>query len=151
MIGKGANEVRPVTLAEVEKILEKRQGLIGEFGFEQQTTLDYARKFAKIKLSEAQDLTSELEKLGVKNETAVKLADILPVNKHQLMLILAKDSLPEKKISDVEELIAKYAKKAKKIESSKETPEVAAKAEAAATEAAAKKEIEAAAAPEKKE
>lgn len=118
MIGKGAHEIRPATLAEVTRILEKRQGMIGEFGFEQQTTLDYAKRFARLKLSDAQELQSELEKAGLKSETAVKIADILPVNRAQLQLILAKDKvdLAEKKIADVEELVAKYSKKAKKIE-----------------------------------
>jgi DNA-directed RNA polymerase subunit F len=134
MIGKGASQIRPITLAEVAKILEKRQGTAGEFGFEQQTTLDYARKFAKLKLSDAQELASELEKLGVKPETAVKLADILPQNKAQLLLILSKDraGLPDKKVAEIEELIAKYAKKAKKIESHA----VAAPEQEAASEAA---------------
>jgi DNA-directed RNA polymerase subunit F len=134
MIGKGANEIRPATLAEVEKILEKRQGTAGEFGFEQQTTLDYAKKFAKLKLSEAQELAKELEALGVKPETAVKLADILPINKGQFALILAKDhaSLTDKKVAEIEELVAKYAKKAKKIESSKAPLEEAKPAESPA-------------------
>ena len=134
MIGKGANEIRPATLAEVEKILEKRQGTAGEFGFEQQTTLDYAKKFAKLKLSEAQELAKELEALGVKPETAVKIADILPINKGQFALILAKDraSLTDKKVTEIEELVAKYSKKAKKIESSKAPLEEIKPAEAAA-------------------
>ncbi|MFA6490014.1 MAG: DNA-directed RNA polymerase subunit F [Candidatus Micrarchaeia archaeon] len=133
MIGKGANEIRPATLAEVEKILEKRQGTAGEFGFEQQTTLDYAKKFAKLKLSEAQELAKELEELGVKPETAVKLADVLPINKGQFALILAKDraSLTDKKVTEIEELVAKYSKKAKKIESSKAPLEEVKPAEAA--------------------
>ena len=134
MIGKGANEIRPATLAEVEKILEKRQGTAGEFGFEQQTTLDYAKKFAKLKLSDAQELEAELEKLGVKSETAVKLTDVLPSNKGQLALILAKDraSITDKAATQIEELVAKYAKKAKKIESSKAPLEEVKPAEAPA-------------------
>ena len=134
MIGKGANEIRPATLAEVEKILEKRQGTAGEFGFEQQTTLDYAKKFAKLKLSDAQELSAELEKLGVKSETAVKLTDVLPSNKGQLALILAKDraSITDKAATQIEELVAKYAKKAKKIESSKAPLEEVKPAEAPA-------------------
>ena len=118
MIGKGAYEIRPATLAEVVKILEKRQGTIGEFGFEQQTTLEYARRFARLKMSDAQELQSALEELGLKAETAVKIADIMPSSKPQLQLILAKDKvdLSEKKMAEVDELVAKFAKKAKKIE-----------------------------------
>ncbi|MEM4554400.1 MAG: hypothetical protein QXT25_00940 [Candidatus Anstonellaceae archaeon] len=117
MIGKGAYEMKPVTLAEVQKILEKRQGTGGEFGFEQQTTLEYARRFAHLKLSDAQEMLGELSEMGLKPEAAVKIVDILP-NKQQLMLILAKDKteLPEKKIDSVLELVEKYKKKAKKFE-----------------------------------
>ena len=128
MIGKGANEVRPATLAEVVKVLEKRQGTIGEFGFEQQTTLDYAKRFAKLKLSDAQELSEELVKLGLKPETATKVADILPANKAQLGLILIKDraEITDKKVGEVEELIAKYSKKAKKLEPLQEPTETVA-------------------------
>ena len=118
MIGKGANEIRPIMLAEVEKILEKRQGTAGEFGFEQQTSLEYARRFSHLKYNDAKEMLDELEKLEVKAETAVKIVDLLPKNKSQLMLILVKDKveLAEKKMEKVEALIAEYSKKAKKFE-----------------------------------
>jgi len=117
MIGKGANEIRPATLAEVLKVLEKRQGTAGEFGFEQQTTLEYAKRFAHLKLSDAEEMYKELIELEVKPEIAVKVVDLLPI-KNQLMLILAKDKveLPEKKMEKVLELVAKFQKKAKKFE-----------------------------------
>ena len=118
MIGKGANEIRPVMLAEVEKILEKRQGTAGEFGFEQQTSLEYAKRFSHLKYNDAKEMLDELEKLEIKAETAVKIVDLLPKNKSQLMLILVKDKveLAEKKMEKVEALIAEYSKKAKKFE-----------------------------------
>lgn len=119
MIGKGANTIRPATLAEVEKILEKRQGVGGgEFGFEQQTSLEYAKRFSHLKHSDAKDMLEELEKLEVKTETAVKIVDLLPKNKSQLMLVLQKDKveLSEKALAKVEEVIADYSKKAKKFE-----------------------------------
>lgn len=162
MIGKGASEIRPATLSEVAKILEKRQGTAGEFGFEQQTSLDYAKRFGKLKLSDAQEMQSELEKLELKNETAVKITDILPSTKAQLLLILSKDKTDasEKKLGQLEEIVAKFAKKAKKIES-KPADEAAAEGKAgkkdaesdAAGEKKAKKGEEAAAEPaeEKKE
>ncbi|MCX8197201.1 MAG: RNA polymerase Rpb4 family protein [Candidatus Micrarchaeota archaeon] len=122
MIGKGAYEVKPVTLAEVLKILEKRQGTGGEFGFEQQTALDYVRKFAHLKLSDAQEMAKELlEAAELKEEIAVKIVDILP-NRQQLMLILAKDKaeLPEKKIDAILEIVERYRKKAKKVETKRD-------------------------------
>lgn len=137
MIGKGAREIRPATLAEVEKILDHRQGTGGEFGFEQQTTLDYAKRFSHLKLSDANSMLEELAKLDLKPETAVKIVDLLPKNKSQLMLVLSKDraELADKKIAEIEEIIAKYSKKAKKIEVKKEEP-VAAEAAPEAAPAA---------------
>jgi len=118
MIGKGANEIRPALLSEVEKILEKRQGTAGEFGFEQQTSLEYAKRFSHLKYNDAKEMLEGLEKLEIKAETAVKIVDILPKNKSQLMLILVKDKveLAEKKMEKVEALIAEYSMKAKKFE-----------------------------------
>ena len=143
MIGKGANEIRPALLAEVEKILEKRQGTAGEFGFEQQTTLEYAKRFSHLKYNEAKEMLDELEKLEVKTETAVKIVDLLPKNKSQLMLILVKDKveLPEKKMEKVEALIAEYSKKAKKFEPKVEAlPDAPAAAPAEAAADAPKEE-----------
>ena len=118
MMGKGTNESRPVTLAEVKRILEKRQGTAGEFGYEQQTTLSYAQRFSHLSHSEAEAMLKEVEELGVPASCAVKVVDLIPKNKPQLMLILAKDKveLPEKKLAELEETIAKFSKKAKKLE-----------------------------------
>lgn len=153
MIGKGAREIRPAALAEVEKILELRQGTSGEFGFEQQTTLDYARKFSHLKLSDANDMKEELDKLELKPETVVKIIDLLPKNKSQLMLVLSKDraDLPDKSISAIEEIVAKYSKKAKKIEIKKEEPAAAAEAAPAEAAPAEEKKEEKAAKDEKPE
>lgn len=140
MIGKGANTIRPATLAEVEKILDKRQGVGGgEFGFEQQTSLEYAKRFAHLKFSDAKEMLEELVKQDVKEETAVKIVDLLPKNNSQLMLILSKDKveLPEKKLARVEEIIAEYGKKAKKFEPKAEAVPDAAIAAAAADAAPA--------------
>jgi len=141
MIGKGANEIRPAMLAEVEKILDKRQGTAGEFGFEQQTSLEYAKRFSHLKYNDAKEMLDELEKLEVKTETAVKIVDLLPKNKSQLMLILVKDKveLAEKKMEKVEALIAEYSKKARKFEPKVEALPEAAPAEAPSEDAKEKK------------
>ncbi|MCX8175451.1 MAG: RNA polymerase Rpb4 family protein [Candidatus Micrarchaeota archaeon] len=136
MIGKEIAATRPATLAEVARILERRQGTGGEFGFEQQTTLDYAKRFARLKQADAEELVAELQSLGLSPESAVKIADLLPAHRSQLMLILSKDKNEgaEKKADAVAELVAKYAKKAKKIEplkASEEPPQNAPAAEQA--------------------
>ncbi len=146
MIGKGANTIRPATLAEVEKILDKRQSVGGgEFGFEQQTSLEYAKRFSHLKLSDAKAMLEELEKLDIRTETAVKIVDLLPKNKSQIMLILAKDKveLPEKTLAKAEALIAEYGKKAKKFEPKAEiVPEAAPAAEKPTEPAAAEKKAD---------
>jgi DNA-directed RNA polymerase subunit F len=137
MIGKGANTIRPATLAEVEKILDKRQGVGGgEFGFEQQTSLEYAKRFSHLKYNDAMEMVEELGKLEIKPETAVKIVDLLPSNKSQLMLVLSKDKLElsEKKMSQLEGIIASYSKKAKKFEPRAEPVPDAAPAEPAAAD-----------------
>ena len=128
MIGKGTSESKPVPLAEVKRILEKRQGTAGEFGFEQQTTLSYSQRFAHLSHTDAAELQKEAEGLGLPAATAVKIADILPKNKAQIMLIFSKDKteLPEKKLAELEALVAKFSKKAKKFEPAKtEEPKIA--------------------------
>ena len=118
MIGKGTNETKPVTLAEVKRILEKRQGTAGEFGFEQQTSLSYAVRFAHLSHTDAEAMLKDVLELEVPAAAAVKIVDLIPKNKPQLMLVLAKDrvELSEKKLAELEGIIAKFSKKAKKLE-----------------------------------
>jgi hypothetical protein len=88
-------------------------------------------------------MLDELEKLEVKTETAVKIVDLLPKNKSQLMLILVKDKveLAEKKMEKVEALISEYSKKAKKFEPKVEAlPDAPVAAAAAPAEDAAEKQ-----------
>lgn len=115
---KNVSDVRPALLAEVEKILSVRQGTGGEFGFEQQTALDYAKKFSHLSLSNAEKMKEEIEKLEIKSETAAKIVDMLPKNRSLLLLILAKErsDFSEKKIEQIEEIIARFCKKEKKKE-----------------------------------
>jgi DNA-directed RNA polymerase subunit F len=90
MIGNSNTSSRPASLSEVQKILEERQK-VGDFGFEQQTSLEYAKKFAK---EGSEDLAAELEKSGkLKRETAVKIADIRPKSISTLAAILSKDKI----------------------------------------------------------
>ncbi|MCX6772542.1 MAG: hypothetical protein NTV88_02105 [Candidatus Micrarchaeota archaeon] len=118
MIGKGIAESTPVTLAEVKKVLEHRQGTAGEFGFEQQTTLSYAQRFSHLSHADADHMQKEVLELGLPISTVVKIVDILPKNKAQILLIFAKDKaeLTDKKMTELEAIIAKFGKKAKKLE-----------------------------------
>ena len=121
MIGKGIAESTPVTLAEVKRVLEKRQGTAGEFGFEQQTSLSYAQRFAHISHADAESMLKEVLELELPLSTAVKIVDILPKAKSQIMLIFAKDKaeLSEKKMAELEAIIAKFSKRRRSLSPSR--------------------------------
>jgi len=110
MIEKSVISNRSATLAEVAEVLEKRKGE-GELGFEQQTTLAYAQKYAKLSKKKAAELIEELQKTDkIKPAVAVKIADILPKNSDQLRLIFANErySLTSAEIEEVLKIVKKY-------------------------------------------
>ena len=112
MIGREVNGIRNSTLGEVKEILEKRAEE-GDLGFEQQMTLEYVRKFAKLSKEKGAELVGELMKIEKFNEdAAVKIADILPTDEAQVRIILAKErySLSQDEIGEVLKLVGKHAK-----------------------------------------
>ena len=112
MIDKAVQSNRPATLAEVAEILEKRKEE-GELGFEQQTTLAYAKKYAKLSKKKAAEMMEELQKKGkIKPAVAAKIADILPKNSDQIRLIFANErySLSSAEIEEVLKIVEKYRK-----------------------------------------
>jgi DNA-directed RNA polymerase subunit F len=93
MIGKKTEDSHSVTLPEVKALLEARASQ-PDFGYEQQTSLDYSKKFAKLEKGDADKLLAALMEIdGMKMEAAVKLVDIMPMFKSQLVPILAKDKV----------------------------------------------------------
>lgn len=110
MIGKTSANSKPVTLAEVESILEKRKNE-GEMGYEQQACLDYVKKFNKLTKEQADDMLGELMKNeSVKEAAAIKIVDILPAYKSQLKMLLAKEriELSEDELAKLMATVQKY-------------------------------------------
>lgn len=106
MIGNSVTSTRHSPLTEVQKILEERQKA-GDFGFEQQTSLEYAKKFGREK---SEELIKELEKVEkLKPETAIKIADIRPKSAGTLMAILAKDKIDATE-AEIKEILEKVKK-----------------------------------------
>ena len=111
MIGRNIESARPATIAEVEALLQAQKD-VRELSFEQQTTLDYAKKVAKTSAKGAQSLVKELVKLEkLTPEVACKLVDLLPVNKEQLTAVVSKEryTLSEKEIEQILAALAKAA------------------------------------------
>lgn len=111
MIGRNIGSARPITIAEVEALLQEQKDR-RELSFEQQTTLDYSKKVAMTSGKAAHTLVKELTKLEkLTPEVACKLVDLLPVNKEQLMAIVSKEryTLSEKEIGQILAVLAKAA------------------------------------------
>jgi DNA-directed RNA polymerase subunit F len=109
MIGRNIESARPATIAEVEALLQAQKD-VRELSFEQQTTLDYAKKVAKTSSKAAQSLVKELLKLEkLTPEVACKLVDLLPLNKEQLTAVVSKEryTLSEKEIEQILALLTK--------------------------------------------
>jgi DNA-directed RNA polymerase subunit F len=110
MIGKSSSGSSPVTLSESRDVLQKRSEE-GDFGYEQQTCLDYCKKFAKLEAKKAKQLVEKL--MGYKKmklETACKIADALPGHRSQLVVICQKErvELSESEIKEVLEIVKSY-------------------------------------------
>lgn len=113
MLGRKVEGAKPVSLPHVRAILEQRSGE-PDFGYEQQMSLDYARKFAKLTPADADKLAADLAEFeALKPETITKLVDLLPAHPSTLQAILAKDriTLPAASATKVMEKIAHYRTK----------------------------------------
>lgn len=113
MLGRKVEGAKPISLPHVRAILEQRSGE-PDFGYEQQMSLDYARKFAKLTPADADKLAADLAEFeALKPETITKLIDILPAHPATMQAILAKDriTLPAASATKVMEKIAHYRTK----------------------------------------
>lgn len=74
---------KPITIAEVKKILEERgEDQLDQF---QRITLDYVKKFSKIDDKKAEELISTLtEKFGIDKVEAVQIVNSMPKSIEEL-------------------------------------------------------------------
>ena len=84
MIGKNIIDSKPITISEAKEILDKKiqsktneDGQIDDhvFTYEQNITIDYVTKFAKLSSDDAKELTNKLEEF-ITLPQAVKIVDI---------------------------------------------------------------------------
>jgi DNA-directed RNA polymerase subunit F len=111
MIGKESSDSKPVSIAKVLEVLEHRKKG-GELGYEQQLVYDYAKKFSKLSEAESKKMYKELEELGLRDKTAYKIIEILPVDIAQLKLILVMErrALEEQEIANIMKVVDSYRK-----------------------------------------
>ncbi len=113
MLGKRSENPRPVLMAEVKDILKARS-LQPDFGYEQQMSLDYTKRFVHLTAKDSKALSEELTEIeALKPESVCKIVDLLPEHASTLQAILAKDkvALDAKDVTKVMDLVAKAREK----------------------------------------
>lgn len=88
MAGREILEKREVTLAEVRKLLEKRQQE-GELTLTQRVTLDYVTKIGKNQdQDKANELVERLMGMGLQRPTAAQVVNVMPKSADELRTLL---------------------------------------------------------------
>ncbi len=77
-----------VSLREALSLLEKRKK-DGELGYEQQNTLDYLQEFAALNEKDSNALEKELCGLGLTEEQAISITNIMPKKEEEVRAVLA--------------------------------------------------------------
>ncbi|MCW3133368.1 MAG: RNA polymerase Rpb4 family protein [Methanophagales archaeon] len=124
MIVKEIISERVLTLAEAKEILkaqrksgqeEEKKDKEGmeeeEIRYERRKAAEHTTKFAKLGAKESRALINELLELGkMKEEIAVRIADLMPKSKNEVRAIYAKErfTLTEANIEKILDCVAKY-------------------------------------------
>ena len=107
-------EMEPVTLYKVKEILKARKDE-KELTYEQDLTMKYVEKFAKLTEKQTDDLVKalgEIESLKEQQEIIFEIVTVLPTRLEQLQLIIPKSITPtDEELAAVVELTKKYADK----------------------------------------
>ena len=98
-----------LTLAEVEKILKKREKE-DELIYEQKTASEHIQRFSKLKEKDALKLKNELVDAGLKEDVASKIVDVLPMDKEDILYLFSRERfiLDEKEVKKLADIISKY-------------------------------------------
>ncbi len=97
---------KPVSLAEVKEILEKREkdAPEGKLEYEQSQALEHARKFAKFDKGDSEKIAAAIAKNSkISMELALKIVDVKPVSAETVKAIVLKDKveLTEDEINEI--------------------------------------------------
>ncbi len=112
MIAEKILKRKPVTLAEAKDLVKERLKTVDAPTYEQDMTMQYVDKFAKLTKAKAEKLTEDLQKIeGVDHWLAAKIADLLPQEKPVLELLLTKKyKLSEESTQSILETVKKFVK-----------------------------------------
>lgn len=102
-----------LTLPEVKKILAdvSKQKSAEDLQYELKRALDHANTFAKLDVTESKALVRELKGLSkMKEEIAIRIADIVPLSKDELRSIYAKErfTLTEDELEEILDIVARH-------------------------------------------
>jgi DNA-directed RNA polymerase subunit F len=106
--------MKPVSLYEVKEVLKARKAE-KELNYEQELTMGYVEKFAKLTEKQTNDLIEKLKEIEFlkSNEVMVyEIANVLPIRLEQLQLMIPKNVSPsEEELKAVLALTEKFAEK----------------------------------------
>lgn len=101
---------KPVMLSEVkDKLVKLHKKQSGTLGYEQQKTMDYIEKFAKLETKKQKELVKKLEATGLEEEAAIKVSDLLPTKADEITAILSQfGGTDEDKKKDILKIVKEY-------------------------------------------
>jgi len=113
MIVKTVLAEENLTLSEVKEIFLELTTPRSEeeFTYEFRRALDHVKNFSKLTGSQARQLVNELKNLEkMKEEIAIRIADIMPLSKDEVRSIYAKErfSLTEEELNEILDIVARF-------------------------------------------
>ncbi|HYB59276.1 MAG TPA: RNA polymerase Rpb4 family protein [Candidatus Acidoferrales bacterium] len=112
MIVKAVLGEENLTLSEVKDILvELKTSSPEEEPYEFRRALDHVTTFAKLTAEQSRQLVDTLKRLEkMKEEIAIRIADIIPLSKDEVRSIYAKErfSLTEAELDEILDIIARF-------------------------------------------
>lgn len=102
----------PINWPQAKKILEEKEKE-KELGYEQKNALEYLRRFCKISIKNANQLTEELKKIEKLNETQIiNIVNLLPKNLDDLRVLFANEKidLSQEEKNKILEIVKNFAK-----------------------------------------
>lgn len=114
MVESKVIDMKPVALYEVKEILKARKAE-KELNYEQELTMKYVDKFAKLTEKQTQDLISKLKEfefLKDNEQLVYEIVNVVPTRLEQLQLMIPKDASPsDEDLKAIVALTEKYADK----------------------------------------